>query len=210
MEKKERVTLVKLKRKLIYSALLFALSFVLLLAVTLGWFQGALFNQISGLDFSYPGVNFSFFQSVDLNNDGAPDLDQGNNIIYASQDPTDVIISTIYPAQTTAYRVVIDASANSGTLNAVLKQLSPEDSQGIDVTKAMKIKYINPNTSQQVDTLLYNLLDGNRDITLFSNYTISGSGSFNFDYKIYMDPNAGNQYMDKDLVIGQIIFYLSQ
>ena len=209
--KAEGVSLVNLKRKIVYAALLFALSALLLIAVTLGWFQSITVNQVNGISFYYPGVTFAFYQSVDANADGVPDVDGSGNIIYTMESPNKIVISNLYPMCSTAFKVVIGATPGK-CISIELSGLSAPGAltPTVDVTKALRIKYIDPTTQQLVDKSLYEMMDSSRNISLISNYPVDANGNFTFCYTIYMDSAADNEYNNQTLTIDKAIFYATQ
>ena len=80
----------------------------------------------------------------------------------------------------------------------------------VDVTKALRIKYIDPTTQQAVDKSLYEMMDSSRDVDLISDYQVEGDGNFTFCYTIYMDSAADSQYNNQTLTIDKAIFYATQ
>jgi hypothetical protein len=199
------------KKKLIYSVLLFILSAILLAELTLGWFSQIKENDLENITLSYNAVNISLSQGADVNLDGVPDEDE-NGIIYNVISAENIKISNIYPMYTTAYKANIGVTASGGYFNMVFKGISPPDESTplVDIARAMKIKYTDPSTNAPVDISLYELLDENRNAPIISSFHMDGNEELEFEFFIYMDGNAGNEYKNKTLNIEKIILSVTQ
>ncbi len=200
----------KLKRKLLYSILLFTLSFSLLLAITLGWFHSNQKTVLSPISFYYSGVAFSLSKSADDNHDGVPDKDEENQTIYQPISSENIEISNLFPLARTEFKMDVSAGTRGGYFNVSFLGISAPSSPETDVADVLRIQYTDPITLALIDKPLSELMDENRDITLYTGYHITGTGDFMFSYTVYMDSQAGNEYKNKALTIDKALFFVSQ
>lgn len=200
------------RKKLYLSILLFILSAFLLYQVSLGWFASIRQTNTDPFYLSNEAVNLYLYQGIDSDANGVPDTDENDEILYTVISSDNVVINNVYPLYTVAYKAYYQVTASGGYCNLSLTGLSLPNPQtpDVDITKAMRIKYTNPATSQVIDTLLFDVMDENRAVSVLSGYHLSGGESLSFQFSIYMDPAAGNQYKNQLFEINKIVLSVTQ
>jgi len=206
------MTLLKRRRKVLYFILLFVLSFLILFAVSLGWFQTVKNNEIGGMTFYYSGVAFTLSKSADSDHNGVPDVDGSSNVVYTAISSENVEIRGLFPMASIAFKMDVSAGTRGGYFNVVFMGFSAPDvlTPTVDLADVLRIKYIDPITLQLVDKPFKEMMNSSRDVTLYSGYHITGNGDFTFKYTIYMDSQAGNEYKNKSIIIDKVVFNVTQ
>ena len=162
--------------------------------------------------FSYSGVAFNLSKSLDSDHNGVPDVDTNEEIVYSAISSENVEISNLFPMASIAFKMDVSAGTRGGYFNVVFVGFSAPDAltPTIDLADVLRIKYTDPITGQPVDKPFKEMMDFKRDVTLQSGYHITGNGDFTFEYTIYMDSLAGNEYKNKSIVIDKVVFNVTQ
>ena len=206
--------MVKLKRKLIYSVLLFILSIALIIAFTLGWFNPRLANYFESLDLFYNGSDVLFYKTVDEDDDGYSDMEDGE-LVFVKEDPVQ-IITYYYPGFEVTFKADIYPPRNGGYIRAALlgldlpsEQDPPNTGNTLDLADVMWVRYKDPNAPPEdpdVDVKMSDLILSGRDMDLFKNYHVTTDDMFVFTYTIYMHEDTEIEYSGMKLLIDKALF----
>ena len=212
----------KVKKKLIYSALLLAISVLLLIALTLGWFNPYAKKEVNNMDTYFEGVSINFYKSIDEDFDDLPDRyvdEEGNEgeIIYVPEDTLLVTIEHYFPMYEVFFKSNMVPYDNGSYVRAAFLGLSTPDEQypghpenTLDLVDVLCVKFTDPITGIPVDTPLSTLMTAERDVVLFDNYHVPDAEPFVFNFSIYMDKDAEIEYSDMNLVIDKAVFSVTK
>ena len=199
----------KAKRKIIYSALLFMVALIALLALTLSWFVSEP-KKISDVDLYYPGTRFDLYHTEDLDGDGLPDELDGD-LIYILDNRSRLEFKYFYPNYSMNFRIEISPPEEKRYISFTFNGMSePEAPDNGDVAKALRIRYINPVNGLNIDSSLYDMISSGRNAVIFSDLETVSGDLITFDYEIYMDPAADNSYQQKVLSIDSVSISVTQ
>lgn len=204
LQKSRRVNLVKARRKLIYSALLFALSVLLLLALTYSWMVRILMVNSGGVSLLVDKADITLSRSVDNNGDGLPDLDVNGGTVYLPTEDHEVVISRLFPGAGTAFRLEVTTGASGGSVTLRFLGVSAPTQGQPDPAAYLRLQYTDPSTGSPVDVPLASVLDANRNTTVLGAVHVTANTRFTFEYRFTFDGAAGNEYQSSQVSITQV------
>ena len=203
------------KKKLLYVAMLFSISFILLIAATLGWFVHNKNNEVGVFAFGPSNSHVNFYYSED-------------DTTYYPESPDHFTFQYLFPMKPLYFRVDIIPFASghkvSGELLSISKTLhmdgTPLDDDGdpdnndIDLADVLMIEYWDPNDPTATNPVSKSMAEffaevdavpDTRDIVLFENfvhtYAPEANPLYRFHYKIYMKATAGDEYQNLKISI---------
>ena len=211
--KKEKKKDEKSLKKLIYLSLIFSVSIILLVIITLGWFVNTKQNNVDAINLAQRINMVNFFFSED-------------DVKY-DPEPNSFTFQYLYPGKPLYFKVEATPSQSGYKITGKFLDISLTTTNaggavdpGIDLMDVLRIKYVPPGGSEVNDTFA-NLASGARNITLFQDYVFSYAGGapqkLIFNFIVYMEDgrvgdieSAGNEYQDLKISIGEVLFTITE
>ena len=203
----------KLKRKLVYSAVMTVIPFVLLIALTLGWFSDEIISNADLINLHYAGTTVDMYRSVDEDGNGIPDEDE-DGTKYVSTDGENLVFKPIYPGYSVKFKISMSATSLGGFLHGYLNGVYDDESNAPEnMTKAMRIKYTPLGETAEVNYSFFEIMEtqaSSPNLTLFDAYRVYDGNTVDFEFTVYMDETVEGEFYDDVLVIEKILFYVEQ
>lgn len=210
----------KNRRRLVYSVVMVFVPICVLIGLTLGWFVIIEKNEVNSLDFHHNADVYKVYQGED--DDGKPKLDEDGNVIYVPVNGEGLVIENIYPGFIMAFRMELNVGSEDSVVLGYLNDVCPPASQyikglpdplpdpALDLADVLYLQYKKPledGTFELVNEKLSDLfVEGTRNIILIEDIMVPAEAEYMLDYRIYMHPDAGNEYQSMRLVVAEAIF----
>ena len=199
--------LLLLRRKLIYSFLMVMVAFVVLLALTLGWFLNVITPQLSEFDFYFPGTSLDVYYSfVDNDEDYVPETG-------------DITFRYFYPGCQVFYKVIFTSEMDNARASGYFFELTEPADQWpgaaggeprvntLDLIDALYIQFDYPDGNGSYTGPLRGLMmAGTRDLEIFADNLIEKEGEFVFKFRIFMPSHINNDYQNLTMSISKANF----
>ena len=206
------------RKKLAYVIVLFLISFILLIAATLGWFVHSKINEVGSLALGHSSDHVNFFYS-----------ETGGPEDYHPESVRNFTFEYLFPMKPVYFRVDIVPLASghkvSGELLSISQTLHIDDTSlaadgddendDIDLADVLMVEYIDPHDTDPtpvpiVKSMKELFAEDTRDIVLFDEYIHTYAPEadpvYHFYYKIYMKADAGNEYQNLKISISYAKF----